>query len=114
MKPNKFVIEKQVAAFRMDNGLGASEPVTLKSLLLKLNVLTVFRPLSDSFSGMCLKDNSGHRFMLVNSNQPMGRQHFTIAHELYHLFIEEKPTDMGAYMEMYDVYPLVFNPCLLV
>ena len=73
MKPNKFVIEKQVAAFRMDNGLGASEPVTLKSLLLKLNVLTVFRPLSDSFSGMCLKDNSGHRFMLVNSNQPMGR-----------------------------------------
>lgn len=92
MKPNKFVIEKQVAAFRMDNGLGASEPVTLKSLLLKLNVLTVFRPLSDSFSGMCLKDNSGHRFMLVNSNQPMGRRHFTIAHELYHLFIEEKPT----------------------
>ena len=49
MKPNKFVIEKQVAAFRMDNGLGASEPVTLKSLLLKLNVLTVFRPLSDSY-----------------------------------------------------------------
>ena len=24
------------------------------------------------------------------------------------------PIDMGAYMEMYDVYPLVFNPCLLV
>ena len=30
--------------------------------------------------------------MLINSNQPRGRQHFTIAHELYHLFIEEKPT----------------------
>ena len=28
--------------------------------------------------------------MLINSNQPRGRQHFTIAHELYHLFIEEK------------------------
>lgn len=92
MKPNKFIIEKQVSAFRADNGLSSSEPVTLKSLLLKLNVLTVFSPLSDSFSGMCLKDNSGHRFMLVNSNQPRGRQHFTIAHELYHLFIEEKPT----------------------
>ena len=92
MKPNKFIIEKQVSAFRTDNGLSASEPVTLKSLLLKLNILTVFRPLSDNFSGMCLKDNSGHRFMLINSNQPRGRQHFTIAHELYHLFIEEKPT----------------------
>ena len=29
--------------------------------------------------------------MLINSNQPLGRQHFTIAYELYHLFIEEKP-----------------------
>lgn len=92
MKPNKFIIERQVADFRTDNGLSSSEPITLKSLLLKLNVLTVFRPLSDNFSGMCLKDGAGHRFMLINSNQPRGRQHFTIAHELYHLFIEEKPT----------------------
>lgn len=92
MKPNKFIIERQVSAFRADNGLSSSEPVSLKSLLLKLNVLTVFRPLSDNFSGMCLKDNSEHRFMLINSNHPRGRQHFTIAHELYHLFVEEKPT----------------------
>lgn len=94
MKPNKFIIEKQVSAFRTDNGLSASEPVTLKSLLLKLNILTVFRPLSDNFSGMCLKDNSGHRFMLINSNQPRGRQHFTIAHELYHLFILQRMDDL--------------------
>lgn len=92
MKPNKFIIEKQVSEFRADNGLSSSEPIPLKSLLLKLNILTIFRPLSDNFSGMCLKDNSGHRFMLINARQPRGRQHFTIAHELYHLFIEEKPT----------------------
>ena len=92
MKPNKFIIEKQVSEFRMDNGLSATEPITLKSLLLKLNILTVFRLLSDNFSGMCLKDNSEHRFMLINSNQTRGRQHFTIAHELYHLYIEKKPT----------------------
>lgn len=92
MKPNKFIIGKQASVFRGDNGLSSSEPVNLKSLLLKLNILTIFRPLSENFSGMCLKDNSGHRFMLINSNQPRGRQHFTIAHELYHLFIEEKTT----------------------
>ena len=91
MKPNKFIIERQVADFRADNGLSSSEPITLKSLLLKLNVLTVFRPLSDNFSGMCLKDGAGHRFMLINSNQPQGRQHFTIAHELYHLYFDESP-----------------------
>ena len=85
MRPNKFVIEKQVSEFRSDNGLSLSEPIALKSLLLKLNILTIFRPLSENFSGMCLKDKSGHRFMLVNSNQSQGRQHFTIAHELYHL-----------------------------
>lgn len=91
VKVNKFIIERQVSAFRADNGLSASEPVPLKSLLLKLNVLALFRPLSENFSGMCLKDNSGHRFMLINSSQARGRQHFTIAHELYHLYIEEKP-----------------------
>lgn len=91
-KVDKLIIEKQVSEFRMNNGLSASEPVTLKSLLLKLNVLTLFRPLSENFSGMCLKDNSGRRFMLINSSQPRGRQHFTIAHELYHLFVEDKPT----------------------
>ena len=68
MAPNKFIIERQVAEFRADNGLSASEAINLKSLLLKLNVLTIFRPLSDNFSGMCLKDGSGHRFMLVNSS----------------------------------------------
>ena len=92
MKPNKFIIEKQVSEFRRDNGFSLSEPITLKSLLLRLNILTVFRPLSENFSCMCLKDKSEHRFMLINSKQPQGRQHFTIAHELYHLFIEEKPT----------------------
>lgn len=92
MKPNKFIIEKQASVFRNENGLNLSEAISLKSLLLKLNVLTIFRPMSDNFSGMCLKDKSGHRFMLVNSNQPRGRQHFTIGHELYHLFVEENPT----------------------
>ncbi|MDD6211104.1 MAG: ImmA/IrrE family metallo-endopeptidase [Bacteroidales bacterium] len=92
MAPNKFIIEKEVSAFRADNGLSSSEPINLKSLLLKLNILTIFRPLSENFSGMCLKAASEHRFMLINSSHQRGRQHFTIAHELYHLYIEENPT----------------------
>lgn len=92
MMPNKFIIEKQVDQFRLDHGLGSSEPIALESFLLKLNILTFFRPLSENFSGMCLKDYTGNRFMLINSNHSLGRQHFTIAHELYHLYVEEKPT----------------------
>lgn len=72
-------------------GLSDSEAVNLKSLLLKLNVLTIYRPLSKEFSGMSLKSGD-RRFMLVNSNHPKCRQHFTIAHELYHLYLDPNPT----------------------
>lgn len=83
-------VESQASRFRQFAGLSDSEAVNLRSLLLKLNVLTLFRPMSDSFSGMSLKGN-GWLFMLINSNQPRCRQHFTISHELYHLFIEDNP-----------------------
>jgi Zn-dependent peptidase ImmA (M78 family) len=85
------IMEAKAAKFRSANGISPSEPINLKSLLLKLKVLTLFRPLSESFSGMCLKDLSGNRFMLINSNNPKGRQHFTIAHELFHLYEEDNP-----------------------
>ena len=41
-----------------------------------------------SFSGMSLKIDD-EKFMLLNSIHPIGRQHFTICHELYHLFIQK-------------------------
>lgn len=84
-------VESRVSLFRQNVGLSDTEAVNLKSLLLKLNVLIVYRPLSPTFSGMSLK-GYGKCFMLINSAQPRCRQHFTIAHELYHLFIEENPT----------------------
>ena len=84
------LVECQVSKFRQSAGLSDTEAVNLKSLLLKLNVLTIYRPLSESFSGMSLKSGD-QRFMLINSNHPRCRQRFTIAHELYHLFVEENP-----------------------
>lgn len=85
------IVERQVADFRNMCGLGSTDAIQLKSLLLKLNVATMYRPLSDNFAGMSIRDAIGNRFMLVNSNNPIGRQHFTIAHELYHLFVESNP-----------------------
>lgn len=85
------LVESQASKFRQMTGLSDSEAVNLKSLLLKLNVLTIYRPLSDNFSGMGLKSGD-RRFMLVNSNHPKCRQHFTIAHELYHLYLDPNPT----------------------
>jgi len=85
----KLFLKKQAALFRDKNGLSATEPIHFKSLLLKLNVLTFFRPLSDNLSGMALKVNDQDRFIMVNSAQSKGKQHFTISHELYHLYIQE-------------------------
>ncbi len=75
------------AQFRNENGIGPCDPIRLPSLLLKLGVMVMFKPLSDRFSGMAIK-NGNMRCMLVNSNHRISKQNFTIAHELYHLFIQ--------------------------
>ena len=78
------LLKKQASALREEGGYTNSEPVNLHSLLFKINVITFFKPLSNDFSGMAFRYND-YDFILVNSNQAVGRQNFTIAHELYHL-----------------------------
>jgi Zn-dependent peptidase ImmA (M78 family) len=85
---SEIIIKKAVAGFRDKAGLTQSEPINTHSLLLKLNILTLFRPLSEFFSGMAIKTGR-EKFILINSNHSLGRQNFTIGHELYHLFIQD-------------------------
>lgn len=82
------VIEKTATDFRIKHGLSTYDSINLKSLLLKLNVSTYFKPLSKDFSGMAIKTDAD-RFILINTSQNIARQNFTICHELYHLFIQE-------------------------
>ena len=77
--------------FRIELGLSMFEPISTKTVLRKLGILTMYRPLSDNSFGISAKSESGKMFMLVNCNSTRGRQHFTVAHELYHLFYDEKP-----------------------
>ncbi len=89
---NQLVLEKKADEFRRIHGIGSNDCIRLKSLLAKLNVLTVFKPISASFSGMAIKVGEGaeiKRFILVNSKKSLGHQHFTICHELYHLYVQE-------------------------
>jgi len=81
-------IEIKASELRSEWGLSPYDPVPVKQLLLKLNILTLFRSLEENLSGMCLKRDD-KRFLLINSNHPIGRQNFSIAHELYHLFVQE-------------------------
>ncbi|MDP5168625.1 MAG: ImmA/IrrE family metallo-endopeptidase [Bacteroidia bacterium] len=88
-----LMMKKQVTSFRERHGISSNEPIRLKSLLMKLQVQAVFRPMSGIVSGMAIKapwaEGQALRFMLINSQQSLGRQHFTICHELYHLFVQE-------------------------
>jgi len=74
--------------FRREYSLGETDAIDCKSLLLRLNIITLFRQLSQDFSGMCIKSKD-KKFMLINYDQCIGRQNFTIAHELYHLFVQQ-------------------------
>ena len=79
--------------FRQRNGLSSAEPLRIKSLLQKSDVLTIYKPLSSRFSGMSVKigaPGKDYRFMLINSGHPVGKQHFTVCHEFYHLYYQKE------------------------
>jgi Zn-dependent peptidase ImmA (M78 family) len=105
---NELVLEKAAYSFRLDHGLNNNDPIRFKSLLQKINVISVFAPLTDNFSGMALKAKSEgekesfERFMLINSNQSLGKQHFTICHELYHLYIQPNFTSQVCKTGLFD------------
>jgi Zn-dependent peptidase ImmA (M78 family) len=87
-----FKLENLANDFRQKNGFNLTEAIPIRSILQKNNILTVYLPLSTVVSGMAVKFNSSEetkRFLLVNNNHTIGRQHFTICHELYHLYYQE-------------------------
>lgn len=95
------LIEYKANKFREKCGLSAAEPVDLYRLLSKLNVISFFTAMSENFSGMAVKNELGN-FIMINCNDIIARQHFTIAHELYHLYIQENFTDELCYVGRFN------------
>lgn len=85
---NETFLEKKADDFRQKWGYGTDKPIHLPSLLLDLNVPTFFKPMK-KVSGMAFKAENQTQFMLINSSNTLGRQNFTICHELYHLFVQK-------------------------
>ena len=84
-------------------GLNPNGSIDITSVVLsKLpNLTLLYIPFSKNTSGMCIKDGN-IEIIGINSKMVKGRQRFTMAHELYHLLIEENsgnpitPIDPGA------------------
>lgn len=91
-KLTKEVIEQLALKMRAEAGVNSTEPIHTKTLLRKLGVMVMYRPLSERACGLSMRSADGKmKFMLINSNNPRGRQHFTICHELFHLYYDEEP-----------------------
>jgi Zn-dependent peptidase ImmA (M78 family) len=85
-------IETLSTKLRLDAGFNDSEPINAKTLLKQLGILTMYKPMSDKSCGLSLKsDVDEYKFILINSNNARGRQHFTIGHELFHLYFDNDP-----------------------
>jgi Zn-dependent peptidase ImmA (M78 family) len=67
-------------------GTDGYSPLDILSMVATNNELSlVFYPFSENISGICIKSNEV-KLIAINSKMSDGRQRFTIAHELYHLY----------------------------
>lgn len=81
----------------------AYSPIDLFALINNFNNFTiVFYPMSDRISGMCIREEYGN-IIAINSSLSYGRQRFSAAHELYHLFFEENLRSVVCEKDIYDV-----------
>ncbi len=85
----KIELNAEAISLRKEFGEDANSPINIFSLIHNNDDLTiVFYPMSDRVSGICIRDGK-NKIIGVNSTSTHGRQRFTIAHELYHLYFHE-------------------------
>ena len=85
----KIELNGEAISLRKEFGEDLDSPIDIFSLIHNNEDLTmVFYPMSNRASGMCIRDGK-NKIIGINSTSTYGRQRFTIAHELYHLFFHE-------------------------
>lgn len=83
---NLIELDYQAKKLRKRLGLDESSPIDIFAVANNQPELTlIFYDLGNNISGLCYKDVD---MIVINSNQSYGRCRFTLAHELYHYYIE--------------------------
>ena len=86
---DKFELSTKAQELRQFLGEDKNSPVDIFSLVSQIEGLTlVFYPLGNNISGMCVKDEEV-KLIAINSTMSYGRQRFSLAHELYHLYYDD-------------------------
>jgi len=90
-------IMTKAEGLRIRLGEDNHSPIDIFSLVYSIEGLTlVYYPMGNRISGMCIKGNGGRCTIAINSSMTLGRQRFSLAHELYHLFYDSNMTSICA------------------
>lgn len=85
----KIELNAEAISLRKQFGEDIYSPIDIFSILHSNDDLTiVFYPMSSRVSGVCIREGA-NKLIGINSKSTYGRQRFTLAHELYHLFFHE-------------------------
>ncbi|SPF47157.1 conserved hypothetical protein [Candidatus Desulfosporosinus infrequens] len=86
---DKMALSNKVSSVRKKLGEDNTSPIDIFALMYTTeNVTLVKYPLGEKISGACLKNNTS-AVIAVNSSMSIGRQRFSLAHELYHLYFDK-------------------------
>ncbi|MBP1917867.1 ImmA/IrrE family metallo-endopeptidase [Youngiibacter multivorans] len=87
---DKMDLWKKAVNLRKQLGKDATSSIDIFALAFSIEHLSiVYYPMGDRLSGICVK-NSVSNVIAVNSAMTIGRQRFSLAHELYHLFFDDE------------------------
>lgn len=87
---NKLDLSAKASVIRKKLGEDESSPIHIFTLVQSIASLTlVFYPLGKNISGACFRCPSS-AVIAVNSGMSIGRQRYTLAHELYHLYFDKE------------------------
>lgn len=78
-------------AYRLRKQIGEDEysPIDIFHVVQNIDNLTlVHYPLGKNISGLCYRGEKSS-IIVINSEMSLGRQRFSLAHELYHLFFDD-------------------------
>jgi len=86
---DRMELDAQAKELRATLGEDAISPIDVFALVSQIDKLTlVVYPMGERISGMCIREDEA-KVIAVNSTMSYGRQRFSLAHELYHLYYDE-------------------------
>lgn len=88
-KINKMDLSIKASKLRKKLGENGESPIDIFNLVQQIDNLTlIFHPLGENIGGVCYKGKNSN-VIVINSKMSLGRQRFSLAHELYHAYFDD-------------------------